>query len=69
MHNKTVHMVSFLLMAVGGLNWGLVGALDINLVTMILGTGMAANLVYMVVGLATILEIITHRGRCTDCKA
>jgi uncharacterized membrane protein YuzA (DUF378 family) len=69
MHNKMVHMVAFLLMAVGGLNWLLVGAFDMNLVTMLLGSGMGAKVVYIAVGLATVLELVTHKGRCADCKA
>ncbi len=68
MHNKMVHMVSFLLMAVGGINWLLVGAFDMNVVEMVLGMGMGAKIVYIVVGLATVLELITHKGRCSDCK-
>jgi uncharacterized membrane protein YuzA (DUF378 family) len=62
-------MVAFILMAVGGLNWLLVGAFDMNLVTMLLGTGMATKVVYIAVGLASALELVTHRGRCADCKA
>jgi uncharacterized protein len=68
MHNKTVHMVSFLLMAVGGINWLLVGALNMNLVTMLLGAGTGANVVYILIGLASVLELVTHRGRCKDCS-
>jgi len=68
MHNKMVHKIAFILMAVGGLNWLLVGALDINLVTMALGSGMATKVVYILIGLASLLELVTHRGRCADCK-
>lgn len=69
MHNKTVHMVAFTLLVVGGINWLLVGAFDMNLVTMILGEGtMLTQVAYILVGLAAILELVTHRGRCADCK-
>jgi len=68
MHNKLVHLVAFGLLVIGGLNWLLVGAFDINLVTMLLGEGAATNVVYIVVGLAALLELATHRGRCADCK-
>ncbi len=62
-------MVAFTLLIVGGLNWLLVGALDMNLVTMIFGEGtMLTQVVYILVGLAAILELATHRGRCADCK-
>lgn len=69
MHNKMVHLVAFALLAVGGINWLLVGALNMNLVTMIFGEGtMLTKVVYILVGLSAILELITHRGRCADCK-
>ena len=68
MHNKMVHKIAFILMAVGGLNWLLVGALDMNLVTLALGSGMATKVVYIIIGLASLVEIVTHRGRCADCK-
>ncbi|PJC56223.1 DUF378 domain-containing protein, partial [Candidatus Kaiserbacteria bacterium CG_4_9_14_0_2_um_filter_41_32] len=47
MHNKLVHLVAFGLLVIGGLNWLLVGAFDINLVTMLLGEGAATNVVYI----------------------
>jgi uncharacterized membrane protein YuzA (DUF378 family) len=68
MHNKTVHMVAFLLVIVGGLNWLMVGAFDMNLVAMLLGTGNPARAVYVLVGLAAVYELIGHKGRCSDCK-
>jgi hypothetical protein len=42
------------LVIVGGLNWGLVGLLNFNLVSAIFGTGMLANIVYDLVGLSAI---------------
>ena len=68
MHNKYVHMVAFLLMVVGGINWLLVGAFDVNLVTMLLGDTAATNAVYILVGVATVWELVTHKGHCTDCN-
>ncbi len=67
MHNKTVHMVAFLLMAAGGLNWLLVGAFNYDLVYNLLG-GKLADVVYILVGLATIVELVTHKHHCATCK-
>jgi len=53
-------MLSQLLVGVGAVNWGLIGitpllGMDpVNLVEILLGTGMLANLVYTLVGLAGI---------------
>lgn len=63
MHNKTLQAVSFFLMAVGGLNWLLVGAFDFNLVTALLGSGTITTVVYILVGLGTIISIITRTKR------
>jgi uncharacterized membrane protein YuzA (DUF378 family) len=69
MHNKTVHLVAFLLVIVGGLNWLLVGAFDIDLVMQLLGATMAAKAVYILIGLAAVYELVGHKGRCNDCKS
>ena len=61
-------MIAFVLVIVGALNWGLVGAFDLNLVTMLLGEGtMGTKVVYILVGLAAVWEVITHKGRCANC--
>ena len=64
MHNKTVHMVTFLLVIVGGLNWLLVGLLEMNLVMMIFGgIPMLERAVYVLVGLSAVYELLTHKKR------
>jgi uncharacterized protein len=69
MNNKTVHMVAFILLVVGGLNWGLT-ALGWNVVEMVLGSGTTLTmLVYLLVGLSAIYEILGHKSRCTLCRA
>ena len=40
------------LMIIGALNWGIVGLFDTNVVEEILGSGTAADVVYVIVGLA-----------------
>ncbi len=73
---KALHMVAFLLVAVGGLNWGLVGlgwlvsASDWNVVHMILGSSMMLEaVVYVVVGLATVWLVIGHKKDCRMCSS
>jgi uncharacterized protein len=47
--------VVYLLLVVGGLNWGLVGAFEFNLVDTIFGEGSAlSRVVYVLVGLAAL---------------
>lgn len=48
-------LLAFVLVVVGGLNWGLVGLLDYNLVESLLGTWpMVVQLVYVLVGLSAL---------------
>lgn len=63
---KYIHIVAFLLLVVGGLNWLAVG-FGYNVVEMLLGMGSAANAVYMLVGAAAVYEIIMHKSTCKMC--
>ena len=52
---SVVDVVVVLLVVVGGINWGLVGAFNIDLVAQIFGAGsMFARVVYVLVGLAAV---------------
>lgn len=63
MHNKKLHVVAFLLLVVGGLNWLLVGAFEFDLVAMLLGDmSMLSRAVYVLVGLAAIYELVTYKS-------
>lgn len=56
---KTLKIVTLVLIIVGGLNWGLVGAAKFNLVAAIFGDGsMLSNLVYILVGLSALVQAI-----------
>lgn len=67
---KALHMIAFILLVIGGLNWGLVGAFQFNLVDKILGNWMwLENLVYILVGLSAILLAVTHKKDCKACSA
>jgi hypothetical protein len=57
MDRKVLDMLALILVIIGGLNWGLVGALETDLVAMLLGTGAAAKAVYILVGLAAVYSI------------
>lgn len=52
---KTVTAIALVLLIVGGLNWGLVGLFDYNLVDSLFGEGsVVARVVYVLVGLAAL---------------
>ncbi|MEX1112631.1 MAG: DUF378 domain-containing protein [Candidatus Andersenbacteria bacterium] len=65
---KALHIVSFILVLVGALNWGLVGLFDFNLVEVLLGSGTAlTKIVYILVGLSAIYLAVTHKNDCREC--
>lgn len=59
---KTIDIIAAALLVVGGLNWGLVGAANFNLVSAIFGTGILAAIVYVLVGLAAVYQIFSVRS-------
>ena len=67
-YKKWLHMASFLLTVVGALNWGLVGLLQFNLVSTLLGIGTTLEmLVYVLIGLSALYLLLTHVGDCRVC--
>ena len=66
---KALHMTTMTLLFIGGLNWGLVGLFDFNLVNSLLGAAPAIEkLVYVLVGVATVYIIATHMNDCKVCS-
>lgn len=62
-------MVAFILLVVGGLNWLLVGAFDLNIVEKIFGSmPTVVTVIYILVGLSALYELVTHKGNCTMCS-
>ncbi len=62
-----VHMVAWWLLVIGGLNWGLVGAANFNLVARIFGSvNWLERLIYVLVGLAALAMLF--KGSCKQCS-
>lgn len=50
-----VDIIALVLVVVGGVNWGLVGLVQLDVVAAVLGVGsMLSNIVYILVGLAAV---------------
>ena len=59
MNKGAMGWIALILVVVGAVNWGLVGAFNVNLVTMIFGDmSMIGRLVYILVGLAGIYMLV-----------
>ena len=56
---KTLDGIVAILLIIGGLNWGLVGAFNFDLVAFLLGAGSAiSRIVYTIVGLCAIYWLV-----------
>lgn len=72
---KTVHMIAWILLVVGGLNWLLVGVggfmgSNLNVVNLLLGSWPSVEwLVYILVGLSAVYTLFTHKAECRTCAA
>jgi len=53
--------VSYWLVVIGALNWGLVGFFDFNLVSTIFGASIVTSIVYMLVGLSAVYALFTMK--------
>ena len=50
-------MLAMILCIIGGLNWGLIGLFNYNVVTAIFGSGMLTNIIYDLIGLSAVYGI------------
>jgi uncharacterized membrane protein YuzA (DUF378 family) len=65
---KGMHMLAFILLVVGGLNWLLVGLFAWDIGSLFGGqAAMISRIVYILVGLSAIFEIFTHKSSCKHC--
>ena len=64
---KYLQYISYVLLIVGGINWGLIGLFNLDLVGSIFGPMTAASrLIYSLVGLSAITNLILE---LTVCKS
>ena len=65
---KSLHIVTFVLLAVGGLNWLLVGLFGWDIGSIFGGQdALVSRVIYVLVGLSEIAEIVAHKGNCKAC--
>lgn len=64
-----LHTIAFILLIVGGLNWGL-AAVGFNVVNMIFGSWpVVEQVIYILVGLSAVYEVVTHKQNCKNCSS
>jgi len=65
---KALHLIAFILLVIGGLNWLLVGVLGWDVGQLFGGQGaVISRVIYVLVGLSAIYEVITHKQTCKMC--
>lgn len=65
---KGIHTLAFILLVVGGLNWLLVGLFNWDIGSLLGGMdSWISRIVYILVGIAAIVEIATHKNTCKTC--
>lgn len=56
---KPLNLITLILLVVGGLNWGLVGLFNFDLVATLFGEGsMLARIVYSLVGVSALWQLV-----------
>lgn len=71
---KSLHKIAFILVIIGGLNWGLIAlgtytGANWDVVNIVLGGWPTLEtLVYLLVGLSALYLISTHRAHCKACN-
>ena len=66
---KNLHMVAFILLVIGGLNWLLVGLGVWNVGELFGPEAAVTKAIYVLVGLSAIVELATHKKNCKRCNA
>lgn len=68
MKGKGIHKITFLLLIIGGLNWLLLGLFQWEIGALFGGSAaIISRVIYVLVGLAAIYEIATHKQNCKEC--
>lgn len=67
--NKALHMVTFTLLVIGGLNWLLYGLFGWEIGQIFGGmNAVVSRIIYVLVGLSALYELFMHKGCCKMCK-
>ena len=52
-----IKKTALILTIIGALNWGLIGLFDLNLVPLLIKSTMINNLIYIIIGIASLVSI------------
>ncbi|MBI4120394.1 MAG: DUF378 domain-containing protein [Parcubacteria group bacterium] len=67
---KFLHKVTFLLLVIGGLNWGALALFGWDIGSLFGGQmALTSKAIYILVGLSAIYEAATHFKNCKECMS
>ncbi len=67
---KPLHIIAFILVIIGGLNWLVYGIWGVDVGQLFGGmTAGVSRTIYIIVGLAAIVEICMHKKCCSCCSS
>ncbi len=67
---KGLHMVSWILLVIGGINWLLVGIAGWDVGSLFGGqTAVISRIIYVLVGISAVIELVSHKKSCKACDA
>lgn len=53
-----IQKISLVLTILGAINWGLIGLFNLNLVELLFGASMLSAIIYMIIGIAGVINIM-----------
>ena len=67
---KALHMVAWILLIIGGLNWLVFGLFGWDVGQLFGGMySVVAKIIYILVGLSALYELFTHKANCKMCSS
>lgn len=67
---KALDAIALILVVIGGVNWGLIGLFDYNLVSALFGAdSIVTRVIYVVVGIAAIYALISFLAKMSAADA
>ena len=54
---RIIKKIALVLTIIGALNWGLVGIFNFNLVTSLIKSALINNIIYIIIGIASLISI------------
>ena len=65
---KGLHMLAWILLVIGGLNWLLLALFGWEVGQLFGGMdAVVSRVIYVLVGLSALFELFTHKGNCKMC--